>query len=139
MGRRTGKEVCSFSFTGDSFYCYNRQMNCCSNWAYSQPRFTTSDYQPAKQQPGHNCKAWYLASLQLVQAIWTVGTAAAHIQSMISAKCFTERCESSEYCNTSDCNKNPKCHWTNKKRPSDWEEDRGKTWRTEKVGYCKPK
>lgn len=130
--RRTGKEVCSFTFTGDSFYCHNRHMNCCSNWAYSQPRFTTSDYQPSNQQPGHNCKAWYLSSLQLLQALWTVGTAASHIQTMIWAKCFSEQCESSNNCSPRKCNQNPHCHWSNTKRP-----DNGKTWRTEKVGWCK--
>ena len=79
----------------------------------------------------------FAAILPVASFLW--GAAGVHIQSMIRAKCFTERCESSEYCSPRKCNMNPKCLWTNKKRPSDWQEDFGKTWRTEKVGYCKPK
>jgi hypothetical protein len=50
------KAVCHFTFTGDSFRCKNAPKNCCSNWAYSQPRFTTTDYQPQLQVKNHNCK-----------------------------------------------------------------------------------
>jgi len=128
--RGSQKPVCSFTFTGDSFYCGHRTANCCTGWAYSQPRFTTSDYQPSAQSPGHSCKAWYLGVLALVQGMWTLGTGAQHIQTMLWGKCFTEQCESSNFCSAKSCNQNPKCQW-------DPSTKRSKT--TQNPGWCKPK
>jgi len=109
-----GKNVCSFNFVADSFYCMNRQQNCCRSWAYQQPRFTNTQYQPALQTKGHDCKRWYLAVSAIAQSLWSIQASIWHTSEMALGGCYQEGCKMK--CNPTACNSKSRCKWNPKAR-----------------------
>jgi len=70
------KAVCSFVFVADA---HNIAGNLCfgkEQWAWTFPRFTTTHFDPATQDPeeGDSCRLWYMMTVPLVQAIVGVYT-----------------------------------------------------------------
>ena len=146
-----GKNVCTFNFVADSYFCKGRGSNCCRAWAWQQPRFSNSDFQPALQTRGHNCRVWYLATLGIVQSIYAILVNTYHSVSMYEQGCFNANnkgeshvpgCKSA--CTPGECKKR-KCQWMPNKREDPARQKGGwtpKTWngpyraKTERKGSC---
>jgi len=96
----TRLKVCEFTFSLDNHYCrpekcslkYTPDMNkqarldefartqsmckldCCDNPMQRVSRISKSSFDPTIQIAGHNCRAWYLQVLPIIQAVSSLET-----------------------------------------------------------------